>query len=1261
MGVEEFTGTDRFAIRGRLGAGGMGVVYRAYDREREEEVALKTLPAVNPATLYRFKREFRSIADLMHPNLAVLYELFADEEQWFFTMELVPGADFATYVRHGVPVQATSGIYSTTLHFETLGETQELSEVTRGLDGSSAPASKHTPFELTSDQYARLQRSLAQLAEGVLAIHDAGKLHRDIKPSNVLVTPDGRVVLLDFGLVTEQSDSLVAEKREVAGTLAYMAPEQVTGQVATEASDWYSVGVTLYQTLTGRLLHTGDVRLQIELKRSFEPPPPHEFLPGIPEDLASLCADLVRRDPGARPAGRLVRQLLGEFTAHAPVSPPAPVEASLFVGREAHLAALRQALYVTRDGEPVTLYVHGRSGMGKSTLVQNFLQSLLVEPNTVVLAGRCFEQESVPYKAVDSLVDALQIYLHRLPSEERQAWMPPDMPALSRLFPVLSDFAPPAAAPARPQGEDQRQLRRRAFGAFRELLRRIGREKTLVLYIDDLQWGDLDSAALLTDLLRRPDAPRLLFLGVYRSEYAVTSACLAALLAAEAGSPGATPHREIRVEALQTEDAKRLARALLGESSASEEVIAAVASESKGIPYFVHELVLHVREGATLAPRADGAPLRLETALSERIARLPEEARDLLEIVAVAAQPLRQELAYTAAQLEGRSQSTLHALRAGHLIRTSGVSRLDDVETYHDRIRETVVSQLQEPARARRHLQLARTLDAAGDTDPERLATHFEGGGEKLRAGELYATAAEGASQALAFDHAAMLYRRSLDLRPLTGDAERAARAKLADALGNAGRGTEAAREFEKASTGADDAAWLERRRMAAYHYCASGHVDEGRAAFREVLGRVGMKMPKTPARALLSLVWRRLVLRLRGLAFHKQNAEQIPASELDRIDIVWAASTGLTMVDTIQGAHFETQHALLALRSGEPFRISRALAWHACHESNLGISAAGRAQEQLRIAQDLANELGDPRALAMVRMSGGIVDYFFGRWPSAVEALDDAQRTLREKCSGVSWERDTASTFALWSLAHLGEFGEIASRSRELFEEARERGDLYLETNLGTYMLPFARLSSDDPDGAFADIESSLGRWTSAGYHIQHITALMGRLHANLYMGAGMRAWELLQREWKPLVKSLFLRVQLTRIWMVQLRAHCNLAASAQSRDPKRFVSAARRDARSLAREKVGYAVASARLIDAGVAHLSGDASSLAVLEDAANRLEAAHMHLYAAAARRRLGMLLGGEAGERLVATADAWMSGRGIRNPSRITDMYTPGFSA
>src|SRR5262249_43717221 len=149
-----------------------------------------------------------------------------------------------------------------------------------------------------------------------------------------------------------------------------------------------------------------------------DPPAVRDLVPEVPRDLDALCSGLLSRDPAARPTGSEVLHRLAPPEPR-PASSPAPVmsraPAAPLVGRLAHLAGLWDAYRALRRGRPVSVYMHGRSGMGKSALVQHFLGELLERDDAVVLQGRCYERESVPYKALDSFVDALMQYLGRLP------------------------------------------------------------------------------------------------------------------------------------------------------------------------------------------------------------------------------------------------------------------------------------------------------------------------------------------------------------------------------------------------------------------------------------------------------------------------------------------------------------------------------------------------------------------------------------------------------------------------------------------------------------------------------------------------------------------------------------------------------------------------------------------------------------------------------------------------------------------------------
>ncbi len=198
----EFEGSARFLLEGRLGEGGMGVVYRARDRDSSLPVALKTMAHVEPSALLRFKNEFRALADISHPNVVQLYEMVSEGEHWFFTMELLDGVDFLRWVRRAeLLAPEAERARRCDAGLPTAVDERSWRAASRTSSGvvsvvPQAPSGRACDIE-------RLRAALRQLAQGVLAIHAAGKLHRDIKPSNVQVTTDGRVVLLDFGVVAD--------------------------------------------------------------------------------------------------------------------------------------------------------------------------------------------------------------------------------------------------------------------------------------------------------------------------------------------------------------------------------------------------------------------------------------------------------------------------------------------------------------------------------------------------------------------------------------------------------------------------------------------------------------------------------------------------------------------------------------------------------------------------------------------------------------------------------------------------------------------------------------------------------------------------------------------------------------------------------------------------------------------------------------------------------------------------------------------------
>ena len=402
--------STRYQMGAVLGTGTFGVVYRAWDRVRGEPVALKQLRRTTPHALYRFKQEFRAVADMRHPNLVRLLELRSEGGEWFLAMELVEGVNFLDWVREGVhSARADATFVDSDASFPPV-------------DAERAVPSAGSFAE------PRLREAFRQLAEGVAALHATGTLHRDLKPNNVLVTPEGRVVVLDFSLVTDiDADE---QSRAIGGTPLYMAPEHIEKVPLTAAADWYSVGVMLYEALTG-LRPFSCTRIEVlSQKSATRPASPGQIVADLPADLVALCDDLMEIDPEARPSGAEVLVRLGATVA----APAMPTGRAPFVGRANQLATLLDALTLARS-RPVVRVVEGPSGMGKSALVRHFLRSL---PTTVVTAtGRCYQREAVRYKGVDSLVDGIARLLRQLPPEVQEAVAPRHGASLVRVFPVL--------------------------------------------------------------------------------------------------------------------------------------------------------------------------------------------------------------------------------------------------------------------------------------------------------------------------------------------------------------------------------------------------------------------------------------------------------------------------------------------------------------------------------------------------------------------------------------------------------------------------------------------------------------------------------------------------------------------------------------------------------------------------------------------------------------------------------------------------------
>lgn len=1221
-------GGDRYDLIRRLGEGGLGVVYEAHDRDRDHRVALKTLRRPTQEAIFGLKQEFRNLSGVEHPNLVNLYDLHATPEAVFITMELVAGTDF--------------------IHFLQAEEVDQ-----------SAPTMQLKQRILDCDE-ASLRRVLAQLAAGLDALHAAGMVHRDIKPSNVLVTPDGKVKILDFGLAFDlQEFASFPSQEAIVGTLAYMSPEQASSEPRLgPATDWYSFGVMLYQALSGSLPFQGRPIAVLAQKTQEAPPSVREVCPRVPEDLAELCDELLVREPSQRIRGNdVLRRLANEDSETPDLSLARPRrdlgEDSIFVGRQAELQALLAAFQTVQDTRRAhTVVISGPSGIGKTTFLQVALRNLEQQySDLATLRGRCYEWESLSYNAMDGVIDELSSHWLHMTGQDATRLLPDDAYLLPVIFPVLARVRAVARCQEPKHSDAPSMLRQRAFAAIRETFDNFARERPLVLLLDDMQWADQESVDLLMHLLRAPDAPPILLLLATRPQGLAAKTRLTKLLA-ELGT-GATT---IEIPKLSDEEATEAARYLLG----AEHVTLAqrVAAEALGNPFYLSELAHHMRHPQP-GKKVTGS---VDDLIRRRVAQLDELERRLLEDICVSGEPLLISSLLRVAELSPEHIATsIKSLRHKNLLRSSGGHDAGSVEPYHDRVRHAVAETVaQEEARAT-HERIALVLEKHEEHAEARLVRHWLHAGNKSKSGRWARKAAATAHAQLDFLRASEFLQFALSCETLNEREEQELLVQIGEAFEEAGRPMQAADSYQRAIEFVEGADEFDLRRRIVENLLFAGDVAKGVPAAEALAKETHLALPTSRVAKILHLV-------RNDLRMKRFNLDDGPPAEgglpnpSRRVQVAESLSKGLGPLDSLRSGVLTQQWARASLKLGLPSHCVRSLASLSILSSMQG--AADKTDRLLRAARRWSKSDDSLSSQAYLAAGRAFSAYFVDfDWARTRAEFDLCRQHWHDAGRGSSHEMGIVRLFSALAAQQQGnmrELNEVISRETDA---AVQTGNRFLEVSL---RVSFAHrhLAADNAEQALGDLERGLARWPSKSeaFLLQHWFALQRRCEILLYQGDAEEALARLEEDRRAMRSALLHRVQLIDAEHSHLYGRAQLAIAYQHDGARRAraLAGTQKAATRLKKHKRRVTRAWSSALLAGMANIRGDEKgSQEQLERCARLFEQADSQLYAYAARRQLGQVLGGEEGAKLVAKSALWMARTAIKNGDSMCRMLLPGW--
>ncbi|MCO4746346.1 MAG: protein kinase [Proteobacteria bacterium] len=726
---------ERFELLAELGRGGSGVVYRAFDHERQQTVALKVVRA-RPGAAHALRREAEALGQLRHPQVVRVLEFGSGPEGLWCAMQLVDGPSMrksiAARFEHTGP-QTTA----MTLIDLVDAETQDL-------------PGYHEPTPVLPAAGGRLTAALT-LARGLCRalayLHGQGIVHRDLKPENVLITSDGPV-LVDFGLTSrfaaggrEALDAL----EHTSGTPPYVAPEQIRGELGDARIDIYALGCMLYELVTGRPPFVGKGRAVLRAHLSEPPLPPSERVDGVPPALDALILRMLHKDAAHRVGAALdVDRALARLGA----ATPPPIEAAAprpylyrprMIGRSKELRQLNGLLSEASLGSSRLAVVRAPAGIGKTRLVLELTRAAKARSMRVCTGSTSGSRlTEPPLGALRGLLEALADAAREAGPEMAAEWLEDRASVLAEFAPELANL--PGVALTEVEPLEGRAAAMRVWVYLARTLERWVARRPMLVMLDDLQWADELTLGFLLMWVRSRRSTPLAFVCTSRPDERADR-----LL-------GLTEVLRIDLEPLERDGVSALTCDALALSTPPEALVDALSERADGNAFLVTEFLRLAVAEEQLTRDGQGrwvlaADLDLPSSIHElverRLRRLEPAEAELAQAAAVLGKaPSHARLAAVTSLDDHSVSHRVEALVSDGLLEYSPTG---EPRFAHEQLRRATLASLPDQSRRSLYRRTAEVLTA--EDDPRlyaAVASHYAEAGDLAQA----ALAAERAGRA---------------------------------------------------------------------------------------------------------------------------------------------------------------------------------------------------------------------------------------------------------------------------------------------------------------------------------------------------------------------------------------------------------------------------------------------------------------------------------------------------------------------------------